>query len=69
MQSGTEVLSDFCDGQAFHTHPLFSDHPNALQLLLYYDDVEVVNPIGSHRKIHKLGTCACSFFVCCLDIA
>jgi hypothetical protein len=28
---------------------------NALQIVLYYDDIEVTNPIGSHRNIHKLG--------------
>lgn len=49
------MLRDFCDGSVIGKHGLFSCHVNALQILLYYDDVEVVNPIGSHRKVHKLG--------------
>ena len=47
-----DVLKDYCDGQVANDHGLFSVHANSL---LYYDDAEVVNPIGSHRKIHKLG--------------
>ena len=31
-------------------------HPNALQILLYYDDVEFTNPLGSHKNKHKQGT-------------
>ena len=55
-QAGTSrLLKDYCDGRLFRNHDLFSSHSNALQILLYYDDVEVVNPIGSHRKVHKLG--------------
>ena len=52
----SHVSQDFCDGKVAHSHPLFSSCTNTLQLLFYYDDVEVVNPIGSHRKVHKLGT-------------
>ena len=32
------------------------EDPCALQLTLYYDDLEVCNPFGSKAKIHKLGT-------------
>ena len=32
------------------------EDPCALQLTLYYDDLEVCNPLGSKAKIHKLGT-------------
>lgn len=49
------VLADYCDGDAFKSHPLFSVHKNALQINFYYDDVEVCNPLGSKAKIHKLG--------------
>lgn len=37
------------------SHPVFKDDPLALQLIAYYDDVEVCNPLGSHRGINKLG--------------
>ena len=49
------LLSDYCDGDSFKTHSLFSLHSDALQVHFYYDEVEVCNPIGSHKKIHKLG--------------
>ena len=47
---------DFCDGEFFHSHPIFSVHRNALQFVLYYDDIEVANPLGSRAGNHKLGT-------------
>lgn len=34
------------DGQAYKDHVLFQNHPNALQIMLYYD----VEPIGSKAK-------------------
>ena len=49
------MLGDYCDGSIFKNHDLFSSIPRALQVMLYYDDVEVVNPIGSRTKTHKLG--------------
>lgn len=32
----------------------FSDHP-FLQVIAYFDEVEVCNPLGSRMKTHKLG--------------
>ena len=57
--NSNEYLHDFCDGSFFKAHPLFSCDPHALQIVGYYDDVEIVNPLGSYVKIHKLG---CLFF-------
>lgn len=54
-QADPGVLHDYCDGQDFHSHPLFSTNELSLQIFLYYDDIEVVNPIGSHKAVHKLG--------------
>lgn len=48
-------MRDFCDGDTFKTHPIFSSDPHALQIELYYDDIDVCNPIGSKATIHKLG--------------
>ena len=39
------LLSDICDGEWFKKHPLFSLSNDALQILLYYDDLEVCNPL------------------------
>jgi hypothetical protein len=48
-------VCDFHDGCVYKSHPLFSIHPNALQVCLYYDDVEFCNPLGSKKTKHKLG--------------
>lgn len=56
----TNVLADFCDGTYYKNHGLFSVHRNALQIMMYYDDVEVCNPLGSHTKVHKPGKYLCS---------
>ena len=52
-------IRDFCDGSTYKSHPLFSCDPLALQIIGYYDDLEVVNLLGSYIKKHKLG---CLFF-------
>ena len=54
-QSNFESLHDFCDGNYYKRHELFSSDKPAIQLLLYYDELEVCNPLGSKRTKHKLG--------------
>ena len=54
-RSCSGFLEDYSDGDVHSSHPLFSVEKKALQLFLYYDEVEVCNPLGSKRKIHKLG--------------
>ena len=51
---GGELLGDYCDGSLFQKHPLFSVEPCALQIM-YFDELEVCNPLGSSAKVHKLG--------------
>ena len=53
--SSSELLRDLCDGSLFKTHPIFSTNPTALQIILYYDELEIANPIGCFVKQHKLG--------------
>lgn len=50
-----DLLSDYCDGLVYKSHPLFVESPNALQIYVYYDDCEICNPLGSRAKTHKLG--------------
>jgi len=50
----SEFMFDICDGQYIRTHPLFSRNPKALQIVLNTDDLEIVNPLGSHVKKHKI---------------
>ena len=52
-------LQDFCDGSLFQSHPLFSLDVNGLQIIGYYDELEICNPLGSYVQTHKLG---CLFF-------
>ncbi len=51
-KSESGFLEDFCDGEFFSAHPLFSVHASALQCFFYFDEVEVCNPLGSKAKIH-----------------
>ena len=48
-------LKGYVDGEQYEQHQLFRDHPHALRFVLYYDDVEVCNPLGSKAGPHKLG--------------
>ena len=54
-QRDDNLLEDFYDGSLLKSHPVFKDDHTALQLIAYYDDVEVCNPLGSHRGVNKLG--------------
>ncbi|XP_059909523.1 uncharacterized protein LOC132459156 [Gadus macrocephalus] len=47
-------LYDFVDGDMFRNHPLYSRKPNALQLILYTDEIEICNPLGSYTRANKL---------------
>ena len=53
------LLRDLSDGTVYIAHPVFSKNRNALQIIAYYDEIELCNPLGSHAKFHKLG---CLFF-------
>ena len=54
-----DLLNDFCDGLLFKSHPNFTSEPHALQVVAFYDELEVVNPIGSYTK--SLGACFTSW--------
>lgn len=48
------ILEDICDGELFQNHQLFSKNPLALQITMFYDELELCNPLGTHVKWHKL---------------
>ena len=56
-QSNDGKMRDFCDGEYYQQHELYSVDETALQIFLYYDDFEVCNPLGSRVKKQKIGTC------------
>jgi len=53
--ANTEFLEKFDDGKYAKQHPLFGTGEISLQLLMYYDDFEVVNQIGSKTGKHQMG--------------
>lgn len=48
-------MFDYIDGDIYQQHPVFSSDNQALQIVIYYDDVETTNPLGSYKGVHKLG--------------
>ena len=54
-ESNDGILRDICDGDLTFNHPIFSVDNGALQIIGYYDDVELANPIGYKVKKHKVG--------------
>ena len=53
------LMKDYSDGSLYKNHPLFSSDHQVLQIIGYFDELEVTNPVGSYVKSHKLG---CLFF-------
>ncbi|XP_038063356.1 uncharacterized protein LOC119734056 [Patiria miniata] len=51
---GSDLMEDVFDGLYFQSDPYLQQNPQALAFALYSDDFELANPIGSHRKTHKL---------------
>ena len=49
------VLRDYCDGKFFKEHPVFQSDKRAIQLVAYYVEIELCNPLGSSNKKHKVG--------------
>nr|XP_047136610.1 uncharacterized protein LOC105844675 [Hydra vulgaris] len=56
----TNLLYSYSDGFICKHHNIFNNK-YALRLHLYIDEFEVCNPIGAHRKVHKI--CAFYFFL------
>ena len=48
------IFSGFSDGSVFKQHAVYQRHPAALQLVLYADEFDVVNPLGVHASVHKM---------------
>ena len=48
-------MQDFCDGVHYASHPLFKKDSHALQIVAYYDELKICNPLGSQVKKNKLG--------------
>ena len=43
------------EATAMVSFSMFSLELHALQIILYFDDLELCNPVGTSAKIHKIG--------------
>ena len=50
-----DIVEDFCDGQVYKSHPLFSNEQESILIMAHYDELELCNPLGTHVKQHKTG--------------
>lgn len=53
--NNSEILSSFLNGSTWQKMKLNFKGKTVLPIFLYYDDVEMGNPLGSHSGIHKMG--------------
>lgn len=49
------VRASFIDGQHFKEHQFLQRYNKAIRFEFYYDEVEVVNPLGSKTVIYEVG--------------
>ncbi|XP_039248923.2 uncharacterized protein LOC120326666 [Styela clava] len=57
----TGILTDFKTAIVCRRHKTFSADVGAIQVLLYFDDVELCNPLGSKVRKHKISFFYVSF--------
>uniref|UniRef100_A0A1X7TKY7 Uncharacterized protein n=1 Tax=Amphimedon queenslandica TaxID=400682 RepID=A0A1X7TKY7_AMPQE len=59
-QNNAKHYSDFSDGSFYQNHSVYKANINScLQIIAYYDELELCNPLGTNVKKHKIG---CIFF-------
>lgn len=49
------IIRSYADSLHCKNHPFINEHENVVQILLFYDELEVANSLGSKTIIHKLG--------------
>jgi len=54
LSRDANVMADIMDGAIFKSSSFFANNPNALKIILFQDAFEIVNPLGSAKKKHKL---------------
>ena len=53
-QTRSNIISDFRDSTSFKSNPVFQRYGYCLEIIVYSDEFVLVNPIGAHRKKHKI---------------
>lgn len=54
-KSNDGKFRDVCDGSHFQNNQFFSQNPQALQIVLYFDEFTAANPISHKAKNYKFG--------------
>ena len=50
-----ELLMDICDGSIVDSNKVLCDDNKALQIIAYYDEFTLTNPLMSRAKKNKIG--------------
>ena len=50
------LIGDYCDAELLKSIPLFQHNEHSLQIILFFDEMEVTNPLGSQARVYKLGS-------------
>ena len=53
------VIKDVRDGECFRRSVFFNQHPEAVPLIVFIDELEVCNPLGAGKTKHRF---TCSYF-------
>lgn len=53
-ENSGNIFKDFTDGSVYKNNPFFKNNPDALELMLYQDSFEIVNPLGSTKSKYKI---------------
>ena len=51
------VIKDVKDGLTYRTNKFFTENPEAVPIILFADELEVVNPLGAGKTKHKIQCC------------
>jgi hypothetical protein len=54
LELDSGLLHDVKDGSAWRNNSYFKENPTALPLMLYSDEVEICNPLGQSKGVHKI---------------
>ena len=53
--SDGKIMRDVCDGSIFTNNNILCENERALQIIAYYDEFTLTNPLGSRAKKYKIG--------------
>ena len=53
------MLFDICDGSICTNNSVLRNNQCALQIIGYYDELILTNPLMSRAKKYKIGNCKC----------